>query len=74
MDWFNCSDRLPEDKFKKYLVKKENGEQIPVFFMPDKMQWLTDYGMKTSFWMEISSGKLVHNVELWMPLPAHAKE
>jgi hypothetical protein len=48
MEWISMEDRLPEDKFKKYLVKKENGEQIPVFFMPDKMAWIAFYGQKTS--------------------------
>ena len=74
MEWISVEDRLPEDKFKKYLVKKENGELIPSFFMPDKMIWISWYGRKTSYWMDIDSGKLVHDVTHWMLLPKPQNE
>lgn len=65
MVWISVDQRLPEDKFKKYLVKKGNGELIQAFFMPDKMIWLAFYGQKTTYWMEVNSGKLIHNVTHW---------
>lgn len=65
MEWISVKDRLPEDEFKKYLVRKENEYQIPAFFMPDKMAWITWYGMKGSYWMCVVSGELIYNVTHW---------
>lgn len=31
----------------------------------DKMGWIAWYGLKTSYWMEISSGELLHNITHW---------
>ena len=65
MLWFKCSERLPDDSHKKYIVKKSNGEQIPAFFMSDKISWLAFYGKELTHWMEFESGKLIYNVEEW---------
>lgn len=69
MEWTNVDSSLPEDKFKKYLVKSGNGKIHEAFFMPDKIIWIAWYGKETSYWMEINSGKLIYNVNEWMLLP-----
>lgn len=74
MEWISVDEKLPEDEFKKYLVKKENDQHFPVFFMADKIAWIEFYGLKPSYWMKISSGKLVHDVTHWMPLPLGSVE
>ncbi len=74
MEWISVEDRLPDDKIKKYLVRQENREPIQAFFMPDKAMWIAWYGIKTSYWMEISSAKLLHDVTHWMLLPKPTKE
>ena len=74
MEWISVEDRLPEDKFGKYLIRKANDEQKQAFFMPDKIAWIAWYGRKTSYWMEVTSGELVHNVTHWMPIHSSPKE
>lgn len=69
MTWIKVEDRLPDDKFKKYLIKKGNGAIISAFFMPDKMSWIAFYGKETTYWMEEASGKLIYNVTDWMEFP-----
>ena len=65
MEWINVKDRLPEEKFERHFVKKENGEEKKAYFMPDKMEWISYYGLKSSFWMETRSGQLIHDVTHW---------
>lgn len=67
-EWINCSESLPDCKFKKYLVETKNGQQVPAFFMPDAIAWILYYGLKNSYWMAVSDGKLIHDVEKWCPL------
>ena len=73
MDWISIDDCLPENRFKKYLVKKENGEIIQAFFMPDKGMWINFYGIEPSYWMEFDSPKLIYNVTHWMTMPKQEK-
>jgi len=69
MDWVDVNERLPEDRLRKYLVKKVNGEEFPAFFMPDKIIWIAFYGMKTSYWMKEERGELIHDVTHWKLKP-----
>lgn len=68
MEWNSIEEKLPDDKFKKYLVKQENGNQIPAYFMPDRMSWVSYYKIPTSYWMSVSKGDLIYNVTHWAPL------
>lgn len=74
MDWINSDKELPKDKFNKYLVKKENGDPITALFMPDKIAWIAYFGQKTSYWMDIDSGKLIHDVKYWMEAPKKIRQ
>lgn len=65
MEWISVEESLPDDEFKKYLVKKANGEIITAHFMPDKIAWIAWYGLKTSYWMRVDSGKLIYDVTHW---------
>lgn len=67
MNWISVEDKLPENGNGKFFVKKENSEEISAFFMPDKIQWVAFYGRKTSYWMTVDSGELIHNVKYWKP-------
>jgi hypothetical protein len=69
MKWISVEDRLPESEIEKYLAKKENCEIFEVFFMPDKMGWISFYGQKTTYWMETSSGNLLYNITHWTKKP-----
>ena len=74
MDWIDVDKELPEAKFKKYLVKKEYGDPISAFFMPDKIMWIDFYGIKPSYWMAVDTGELIHDVKYWMEIPKKIKQ
>lgn len=65
MDWISVDDKLPDNFCKKYLAKKIDGDEIPVFFMPDKMMWANYYGIRPSYWIKISVSELVYDVTHW---------
>ena len=74
MQWTDADKELPQNRCKKYLAKKENGETVKAFFMPDKMAWIAFYGQRTSYWMDVDSGQLVHDVRYWMEAPNKVKQ
>ncbi len=65
MEWINASHKLPENKFKKYLVKTSSGNIKKAFFMPDKAIWRAWYGQPTSYWLETPSAELIFDVVEW---------
>lgn len=65
MQWHNVEEKLPDDKFKKYLVKTSNGTIQQAFFMPDKAIWRAWYGQPTSYWLATPSAQLIFDVVEW---------
>jgi len=65
LDWIDINDKHPIDLLQKYLVKSSDGKVTKAFYMPDRIAWIAFYGKKTSYWMEVGSSDLLHDVTHW---------
>ena len=79
--WIPCSERLPEDEGKKYIVQKTNGFIDILGFTKDayKLSRFDFYeykGKKQSVFYEWDSeyGYIDWECEAWQPLPDHYKQ
>lgn len=79
--WIPCSERLPEDETKRYIVQETNGFIDILGFTKDafkqsKFDFYEYKGKKKALFYEWDSeyGYIERECEAWMPLPEHYEE